>query len=45
MGSTKKHAEQDAARRAFERLKAAGKKAGNAAEVRPGDNKEWEAAL
>jgi len=45
MGSTKKHAEQDAARRALERLKAAGKKAGNAAEVRPGDNKEWEAAL
>ena len=39
MGSTKKHAEQDAARRALERLKAAGKKAG-AAEVKPGTKKE-----
>ena len=45
MGSTKKHAEQDAARRALERLKAAGKKAGNADEVRPGANKEEAAAL
>jgi len=34
MGSTKKHAEQDAARRALERLKAAQKKAGAAAEVK-----------
>ncbi len=40
MGSTKKHAEQDAARRALERLKAAGKKAGAAAEIKPGAKKE-----
>jgi ribonuclease-3 len=40
MGSTKKHAEQDAARRALERLKAAGKKAGAAVEVKPGAKKE-----
>jgi len=39
IGSTKKHAEQDAARRALERLKAAGKKVG-AAEVKPGAKKE-----
>ena len=35
MGSTKKHAEQDAARRALERLKAVLKKAGAAAEIKP----------
>jgi ribonuclease-3 len=34
MGSTKKHAEQDAARRALERLKAAGEKAGAPALVK-----------
>jgi ribonuclease-3 len=45
MGSTKKHAEQDAARRALERLKSAGKKAGIVAEVKPGANKEETAAL
>jgi ribonuclease-3 len=45
MGSTKKHAEQDAARRALERLKAAGKKAGSVAEIRPGAKKEETAAL
>ena len=39
IGSTKKHAEQDAARRALERLKAAGKKAGAAA-VKPGAKME-----
>jgi len=40
MGSTKKHAEQDAARRALERLKSAGKKAGAVVEVKPGAKKE-----
>jgi ribonuclease-3 len=40
MGSTKKHAEQDAARRALERLKAAGKKAGVAAQVKQEASKE-----
>jgi ribonuclease-3 len=35
MGSTKKSAEQDAARRALERLKRAGNKAGAPAEVKP----------
>jgi len=40
MGSTKKHAEQDAARRALERLKAAGKKAGAAAQVKQEAGKE-----
>jgi ribonuclease-3 len=45
MGSTKKHAEQDAARRALERLKAAAKKAGVAAEVKPGAKQKEQAAL
>jgi ribonuclease-3 len=45
MGSTKKHAEQDAARRALERLKAAGKKAVTAAQVKPESNKEGQAEL
>jgi ribonuclease-3 len=40
MGSTKKHAEQDAARRALERLKAAGEKAGITAQIKPGAKKE-----
>jgi ribonuclease-3 len=44
MGSTKKHAEQDAARRALERLKAAEEKAGAAAQVKPGAIKEEEPA-
>ena len=35
MGGTKKHAEQDAARRALERMKAGLKKAGAAADVKP----------
>jgi hypothetical protein len=35
MGSTKKNAEQDAARRAMKQLKSAGKKAGAPAGVRP----------
>ncbi len=45
MGSTKKHAEQDAAQRALERLKAAGKKAGVSAQVKPGGKKEEPATL
>jgi ribonuclease-3 len=45
MGSTKKHAEQDAARRALDRLKAVGKKAVAAAQVKPGGNKEGQAEL
>jgi ribonuclease-3 len=45
MGSTKKHAEQDAARRALERLKAAGKKAGGAAQVKQEAGKEEPAEL
>jgi ribonuclease-3 len=45
MGSTKKHAEQDAARRALERLKAAVKKAGAAAQVKPVGKKEEPATL
>ena len=44
MGSTKKHAEQDAARRALERLKAAGEKAGAPAKVKPGAKEEEPAA-
>ena len=44
MGSTKKHAEQDAARRALERLKASLKKAGATAEVKPVAKKEEPAA-
>lgn len=44
MGSTKKHAEQDAARRALERLKAHAKKAGAPAQVKPGTKKEEPAA-
>jgi ribonuclease-3 len=43
-GSTKKHAEQDAARRALERLQAAGEKAAAQAEAEPGDKKEELAA-
>jgi ribonuclease-3 len=45
MGSTKKHAEQDAARRALERLKTAGKKAGGAAMVKQEAGKEKPAEL
>jgi len=45
MGSTKKHAEQDAARRALDRLKAVGKKAVATAEVKPGGNKVGQAEL
>jgi ribonuclease-3 len=45
MGSTKKHAEQDAARRALERLKAAGKKAGAAAQAKQEASKEKPAEL
>jgi ribonuclease-3 len=45
MGSTKKHAEQDAARRALERMKAAGKKAGAAAQVKQEAGKEKPAEL
>ena len=45
MGSTKKHAEQDAARRALERLKAAGKKASAAAQVKQEAGKEKPAEL
>jgi ribonuclease-3 len=43
MGSTKKNAEQDAARRALERLKAAEKKAGAAAEEQLASDEEEEA--
>ena len=45
MGSTKKHAEQDAARRALERLKAAGEKAGAASQIKPRSKKEEPAEL
>ena len=45
MGSTKKHAEQDAARRALERLKTTGKKAGAAAQVKQEAGKEKPAEL
>ena len=45
MGSTKKHAEQDAARRALERLQAAVKKAGAPAQVEPGANQKEPATL
>jgi ribonuclease-3 len=45
MGSTKKHAEQDAARRALERLQAAGKKAGVPAQVKPGAKQKEPTAL
>ncbi len=44
MGSTKKHAEQDAARRGLERLQAALKKAGAAATDEPGAEEEEQAA-
>jgi len=44
MGSTKKNAEQDAARRALERLKAAAKKAGAAAPKEPEADEEGVAA-
>jgi ribonuclease-3 len=44
MGSTKKNAEQDAARRALERLKAAGEKATAAAEVKTDSGEEEPAA-
>jgi hypothetical protein len=43
MGSTKKHAEQDAARRALERMKIAIQKAGAPAEIEP-DAKEGDEA-
>jgi ribonuclease-3 len=45
MGSTKKHAEQDAARRALERLKADGEKAVAETQVKPGGSKEGQAEL
>jgi ribonuclease-3 len=44
MGSTKKHAEQDAARRALERMKIATQKAGAPAEIEPDAKEEEEAA-
>ena len=44
MGSTKKNAEQDAARRAIERLKAAEKKALGAIEIPLDDDPEEEPA-
>jgi ribonuclease-3 len=44
MGSTKKHAEQDAARRALERLKPAEEKAGASAEAMPGTQQKELAA-
>ena len=44
MGSTKKHAEQDAARRALERLQAAEKKVGAAAAIQPVLGKKEQAA-
>jgi len=44
MGSTKKHAEQDAARRALERLKAATQQVGNPAEIKQGAEEEEQAA-
>jgi ribonuclease-3 len=44
MGSTKKHAEQDAARRALERMKIVTQKAGPPAEIEPDAKEEEEAA-
>ena len=45
MGSTKKHAEQDAARRALDRLNAVGKKDVAETQVQPGGSKEGQAEL
>jgi ribonuclease-3 len=45
MGSTKKHAEQDAARRALERLKVVEKKDVAETQVQPGGSKEGQAEL
>jgi ribonuclease-3 len=45
MGSTKKHAEQDAARRALDRLNAVGKKDVAETQVKPGGSKEGQAEL
>jgi hypothetical protein len=44
MGSTKKHAEQDAARRALERMKIVTQKAGAPAEIEPDAQEGEEAA-